>query len=77
MCDLLPPHAGARAPRRQARVVSVLGTQLRWGDEMAVDELGRSLMSDLGELGPTHLNLLVRRACVVPACLSAAPHCHL
>ena len=44
---------------------------------MAVDELGRSLMSDLGELGPTHLSLLVRRACVVPACLSAAPHCHL
>jgi hypothetical protein len=40
--------------------VSLLGGQLKWRDEVALDELGRSLMAGVQDLGPTHLSLLVR-----------------
>ncbi|KIZ02746.1 hypothetical protein MNEG_5212 [Monoraphidium neglectum] len=43
----------------KARIVSLLGGQLKWRDEVALDELGRSLMAGVQDLGPTHLSLLV------------------
>jgi hypothetical protein len=46
----------------QARIIHILGCQLKLADQVALDELGRSVMEGVGRLGPSHLSLLVRLA---------------